>query len=263
MDLGLKGKIAIVSGASRGIGKAVAFGLAEEAASLAICARTQKDIETTAEEIRSKTGVEVLPFVCDITRVNEIQSFISKVIQRFQKVDILVNNGGGPPPGTFSDLHPEEWGKAIELNLLSFVNFSREVIPFMKKQKWGRIINITSTSVKQPIDHLILSNTARAGVIGFAKSISNELARENILVNNVCPGMTRTERTIQLTEELAKREGVSFDEAMNHREGEIPLGRFAEPEEIANLVVFLASEQASYITGTTIQVDGGAVRSTM
>jgi 3-oxoacyl-[acyl-carrier protein] reductase len=263
MDLGLKGKIAIVSGASRGIGKAIAFGFASEGATLAICSRTKSDIEKTGDEIRRKTGVEVLSAVCDITHSTEIKEFTSKVINQFQKVDILVNNGGGPPPGTFSDLEPKEWGKAVELNLLSYINFSREVIPHMRKQKWGRIINITSTSVKQPIDHLILSNSVRAGVIGFAKSISNELARENILVNNVCPGMTRTERTIELTEAIAKRKEISIEDAMKHREKEIPLGRFAEPKEIASLTVFLASEQASYITGTTIQVDGGFIRSSM
>lgn len=263
MDLGLKGRVAIVSGASRGMGKAVAFGLAEEGARVAICARTERDLERTAEEIREKTGAEVLPIVCDITRTNEIQSFTSKVIQQFQKLDILVNNGGGPPPGNFSDLPPEAWQKAMELNLLSFVNFCREVIPHMRKEKWGRIVNITSTSVKQPIDHLILSNTARTGLIGFAKSLSNELARENILVNNVCPGMTRTERMIQLTQALAEREGISYDKAMEDRLREIPMGRFAEPEEIAHLVVFLASEKASYITGATILVDGGIVKTTM
>lgn len=263
MDLGLKGRVAIVSGASRGMGKEIALGLAQEGAKVAICARTEKDLERTGEEIRKITGVEVLPIVCDITHPEEIRSLTSKVIQRFEKVDILINNGGGPPPGTFSDLAPEEWKKAIELNLLSFIDFCREVIPHMKTQRWGRIINIASTSVKQPIEHLILSNTARTGLIGFAKSLSNELARENILVNNVCPGMTRTERMIQLTEAMAKREGISYEKAMEHRMMEIPMGRFAEPEEIAHLVVFLASEKASYITGATIQVDGGIVKSTI
>jgi 3-oxoacyl-[acyl-carrier protein] reductase len=260
MDLGLKNKVAIVAASSKGLGKAVALGLAEEGVSLTICARGKKELDKTAEEIKAKTGVEVLALRADVSKLDEVKEIVSQTIKKYSTVHILVNNAGGPPFGNFLDFSVEEWRKALELNLLSTINLTKEVIPYMQKQKWGRIINITSVAVKQPIDGLILSNTARAGVIGFAKTISNEFARDNVLVNNVCPGRILTDRIIHLAEERAKRANKSLEEVISSMEVDVPIGRLGRPKELADLVVFLASERASYITGTTIQVDGGVVK---
>jgi len=260
MDLGLRGKTAIVCASSKGLGKAVALGLAEEGVNLTICARGKEALEKTANEIRDRFGVNVLSVQADVSNPEDVKKVVSLTVSTYSTVHILVNNAGGPPVGSFLEIPPHEWQRAVELNLFSTVNFTREVLPYMRKQKWGRIINITSIAVKQPLDGLILSNTARAGVIGFAKTVSNEFARENILVNNVCPGRILTDRIIELASERARRYNKSLDEVIRAMEEDIPAGRIGTPEELANLVVFLASERASYITGTTIQVDGGLVK---
>ncbi|HWP92774.1 MAG TPA: SDR family oxidoreductase [Thermodesulfobacteriota bacterium] len=261
MDLGIKDKVAIVLASSKGLGKAVAIGLAEEGVNLTICARGKEALEKTADEIRDKTGVDVLALEADVSQTGDIKRIINETISSYSTVHILVNNAGGPPPGNLFDFTLDNWKKALELNLLSTVQMTNEVIPYMRKQKWGRIINITSIAVKQPIDGLILSNTARAGVIGFAKSVSNEFARDNILVNCVCPGRILTDRIIHLAEERAKRDNKSIEDVINSMELDVPIGRIGKPKELSDLVVFLASERASYITGTTIQVDGGLVKS--
>jgi len=274
MDLGIRDKVAIIAASSRGLGKAVALGLAEEGVlgkavalglaeegvKLTISARGKEALERTTEEIKEKTGAEVLAIQADVSNAKDIKRIVAETISTYSTVHILVNNAGGPPFGSFLDFSKEDWQKALELNLLSTINLTREVIPHMRKQKWGRIVNITSVAVKQPIDSLILSNTARAGVIGFAKTISNEFGRDNILVNNVCPGRILTDRIIHLAEERAKRDNKNLEEIINSMEVDVPIGRIGKPRELADLVVFLASERASYITGTTIQVDGGLVR---
>jgi 3-oxoacyl-[acyl-carrier protein] reductase len=260
MDLGIKNKVAIVAASSKGLGKAIALRLAEEGVRLTILARGEANLENTAKEIELKTAVEVLPIVTDVSKTEDIYEAVSKTVNKYGTVHILINNAGGPPLGDFLHFSIQDWQKALELNLLSTINLTREVIPFMQRQKWGRIINITSVAVKQPIDGLILSNTARVGVIGFAKSISNEFAKDNILINNVCPGRILTDRIIQLAEERAKKSNITAEEVIRSWEQDIPTRRFGKAEELADLVAFLVSERASYITGTTTQVDGGMVR---
>jgi len=260
MDLGIKDKVAIVGASSKGLGKAVALGLAREGVKLTLCARGKDELDRASEEIASETGADVLAIECDVSKTADIKMAVSETIRKYSGVDILVNNAGGPPTGTFLDFSLEDWQRAVELNLFSTVTFSREVLPLMKERKWGRIVNITSIAVKQPIDGLILSNTVRAGVIGLAKTLSNEFGPYNITVNNVCPGRILTDRITHLASEKAKREGTSVEAALAAMETDVPARRIGRPEELASLVVFLASERASYITGTTIQVDGGLTK---
>lgn len=260
MDLGLRNKVAIVCASSRGLGKAVALGLAEEGVNLTICARGDEELQRTDEEIRSKSNVQVLAIQGDVAKPADIRKIVTETLNKFLTIHILVNNAGGPPLGNFMDFTPDDWQKALELNLLSTINFIREVIPVMRKQNWGRVINITSVAVKQPIEGLILSNTARAGIVGLTKTLSNEFARENILFNNVCPGRILTDRILELARARADKTGMSIEDVFTSMENDIPLGRIGKPRELADLVVFLASERASYITGTTIQVDGGIVK---
>lgn len=260
MDLGIKGKVALVAASSKGIGKAVALGLAEEGANLSIFSRSKDEIERTASEIKSRFPVEVVVSAADVANGKEVDGVIERTADRFGKIHILINNAGGPPFGFFGDFGQQDWKDALELNLLSGVYLARKTVPFMKKQNWGRIVNITSIAVKQPIDGLILSNTARAGLTGFAKSLSNELAENNILVNNICPGRIYTDRIRALAEKRASQSGVEYEEAIREMENDIPLRRIGSPEELAALACFLASEKASYMTGTTIQVDGGLLR---
>ncbi len=260
MDLDIKDKVAVVGASSKGLGKAVALGLAREGVKLTLCARGKDDLDEAYREIVSETGADVLAIECDVSKTADIQKVIDETVKKYKRIDILVNNAGGPPTGTFLDFSLEDWQKAIELNLFSTITFSRAALPFMKKQKWGRVVNITSVAVKQPIDGLILSNTARAGVIGLAKTLSNEFGPYNITVNNVCPGRILTDRITHLAGEKAKREGTSVEDALAAMETDVPLRRIGRPEELASLVVFLASERAGYITGTTIQVDGGLTK---
>jgi 3-oxoacyl-[acyl-carrier protein] reductase len=238
MNLGLKDRVAIVAASSKGLGKAVALGLAAEGAKLAICARGGDELQRTAAEV--PTGV--LAQTVDVTVEAQVREFVEAVVRKFGRVDICVTNAGGPPAKKFADTSVEDWRSAIDLNFMSTLYFAQAVLPHMRERRWGRLIAISSIAVLQPVDGLILSNAARSAVRGLVKSLSNEYAAHNVLVNNVCPGYTATERLKKLDV---------------HPEAQIPLGRVGTPEEFANLVVFLASERASYITGVSIPVDGG------
>ncbi len=260
MDLGLENKVAFVAASSAGLGRAVAEALAGEGARVAICGRDAGRLRQAAEEIRSLTKAEILALQGDVTSEECLASMVASVLAEWGTIHILVNNAGGPPAGVFENLDLEAWRDAVRLSFLSAVSASRLVLPCMKRQKWGRIINITSISVKQPVDGLILSNAVRSAVVGLGKSLANELAAHGILVNNVCPGYTRTRRVLELAEARASKEGRSAAQILAEWEKTIPLGRLGEPVEFASLVAFLASERAGYITGTTIQVDGGYVK---
>jgi len=260
MDLGLKDRVAIVAASSQGLGKAVALGLAREGAKLAICSRSESNINQAAEEIGRETGVEVLARPVDVTDYEQVRSFISETNDRFGRVDICVTNAGGPPAKPFSDTTVEDWQAGVNLNLMSTLYFVREVLPLMQKRKWGRVISITSLSFKQPVDNLVLSNSVRSAVSGLMKTLSNEYGKDNILINNVCPGYTLTARLEELSGRLAKAEGVDSGEIQQRWARQVPLARVGRPEEFANVVVFLASECASYVTGVSVSIDGGLVK---
>jgi 3-oxoacyl-[acyl-carrier protein] reductase len=260
MDLGLKNRVALVAASSQGIGKAVALGLAREGARLALCARTTATLAAAADEIRRETGAEVLARALDVTEHAAVRSFVGETVQRFGTIDICIANAGGPPSKSFAETTPADWQAAANLNLMSTVYLAREALPVMQQQRWGRFLAITSVSVKQPLDGLVLSNAVRSGVSGLIKSLANEYGPYNVLVNNVCPGFTATARLVGLADTLAQREGVARGEIELRWTGQIPLRRLGQPDELANLVVFLASERASYITGVSIAVDGGIVK---
>ncbi len=260
MDLGIKNRVALVAAASRGLGKAIAFELSREGAKVFICARDKERLFKTRDEIASGTGGEVGAFAADVTERAEVSSLVKKAVEAFGTVNILVSNAGGPPSGMAENFTADDYLKALELNLLSTISLCYEVIPMMKKQRWGRIIAMTSVSAKQPIDNLILSNTSRAGVLGFAKSLSSQLAPYGITVNSVCPGYTRTERVEELARSFAESGKGKVQDFYRNIEQSIPIGRLAAPEEIADAVAFLASERASYITGVALQVDGGYIK---
>lgn len=260
MELGLKDRVAIVTGSSHGIGKAIALGLALEGSRVVICARGEKRLKETAEEIESSAKVRVLSVKADLTRRRDILRLVKETYKEFERIDILVNNTGGPSPLIFLQASEENWRNAVDLLLMSVVHCCRETIPYMRRQRWGRIINMTSFAAKQPAEQLVLSNTLRAGIFGLTKTLSNELAADGILVNAVCPGWTLTRRVEELAKAKAEESGKSYEEFVSDWEKNIPLRRLAQPKEIANLVVFLASERASYITGAVIQVDGGLIK---
>jgi 3-oxoacyl-[acyl-carrier protein] reductase len=261
MDLGLNNKIALIAAASRGLGRAVAEELANEGASLVICSRDTKTITATAAEIADSTGAHVLAVAADVSVPDDVKRLVESGITRFGRIDILVTNAGGPPAGTFETLSVEQWQEATRLTLYSAIELARAVLPEMKERRWGRILNITSIAVKQPVDNLMLSNSLRAGVTGFARTLANEVAAHGVTVNNILPGYTRTERVEELAEMMATKQGISAADFKAKWEREIPMGRLGEPREFAALAAFLVSERASYITGTSIQVDGGWIRS--
>jgi len=261
VDLGLRGKVALVAAASRGLGRAIAEELAVEGASLVMCARGKEALDEAVDSIRATTGVQVLGVAADVSRPEDVTRVVTSALGLFGRVDILVTNAGGPPSGLFESLGPEKWDDAVRLTLMSTINLCREILPGMRQRKWGRIINVTSITVKQPVEGLMLSNSLRAGVTGFARTLANEVARDGITVNNILPGFTRTQRMVDLANATAEREGISIDDVLKRQNAAIPMGRLGEPREFAALAAFLASERASYITGTSVQVDGGWVKS--
>lgn len=260
MDLGIKSKTVLITASSKGIGKAVAEGFAAEGCNIAICSRNKESLIETSKEMRTKYKTEPFWGVCDLNNIKDIENLHDAVIKQFGKVDILVNNCGGPVPGFFNDLSEMDWSNAFTQVLMSVVRLSNLVLPEMIKQEWGRIINITSIAVKQPVHNLMLSNSLRAGVTGFAKSLSNEVGSKNITVNNVAPGYTLTNRLYELAVNRAKLSGKSHEEILADMARDVPMNRLGGPEEIAAMIIFLASNKASYINGTTIQVDGGSTR---
>ena len=261
MNLGLKNRVAIVAAASRGIGFACARELAREGARVFLCSRDPRHASEAAKKIHEETGADVAGIACDVTNDADVQAFINLAIERAGQIDVCVTNAGGPPAKVFAETDLDLFRQAFEQNALSAIRFAKLVLPGMLERKWGRIVNITSVSVKQPIDGLLLSNTVRAGLTGWAKTVSNEVATEGVTVNNVAPGYTLTERQDELAEVRGKAAGKSKQEVIESWALQVPMRRMAQPEEIAAAVAFLASERASYITGVTLQVDGGWVKS--
>ena len=260
MDLGLKDRVALVAAASKGIGFAAALELAREGARVFLCSRDEAHASEAAQRIHDETGATVAGVGADVTNDEAAERFVSLARERAGRLDILVTNAGGPPASSFADAHLETFRQAFELNALSAIRLAKLVLPDMREQKWGRIINLTSVSAKQPIDGLLFSNTVRAALTGWAKTVSNEVAADNVTINNVAPGYTLTEHQNEVAEARALAQGKSKEEIIASWATQGPMGRMGRPEEIAAAVAFLASERASYITGVTLQVDGGWVR---
>ena len=263
MDLGLKDKVAIVGGASKGLGRASAQVLAEEGAKVTICSRTSADLEQAGKEIRESTGAEVLTFAADLDELSSITGLIDATVKEFGALDILVNNSGGPPLARSADATEEQWETAVQRSLIFFGRMCRESLPHLKARGSGRIINILASTVYNPIPNLALSGATRMGVVAYAKSLADEVGRDGILVNNVCPGSILSDRMLSNVTSRAKELGISVEDALALRAEDTAVGRVGEPVELANLVAFLASDKSTYITGTTILVDGGLVRSVM
>lgn len=260
MDLGLKGKVAIVAAASQGLGRAVATELAREGAEVAICSRNEKNLAAAADAMRGATGRSVFAQPVDINNASSIEKFVAAVELKFGRVDICVTNSGGPPAKTFLEITQDDWRAAVDSLLMSVVWWARAVLPRMQKQKWGRLLSITSMSVKQPVEGLLLSNTLRAGVTGLMKTLANEFGPSGITVNNIAPGYTATDRLNELVQKQARDAGVPGEKILERWSEQIPLRRVATVEEFAAVAAFLVSERASYLNGVTIPVDGGWVR---
>jgi 3-oxoacyl-[acyl-carrier protein] reductase len=257
MDLGLKGRVALVAASSQGIGLATAEAFAAEGCRVAMCARNKEALNSGAESIRKQHGAEVLAEAFDVTDPAAVSRFVADVASKFGGIDICVTNAGGPPAKGFLAASLEDWQKAIDANFLSTVYFVREVIPQMQRKKWGRIITITSITTKQPVTDLVLSNAVRAAVVGLVKSLANEFGKDGILVNNVGPGFTATDRLKELAKARSASTGKPEQEFLDGWAADAPLKRLGEPRELAETIVWLASERASYITGQTVLVDGG------
>jgi 3-oxoacyl-[acyl-carrier protein] reductase len=260
MELGIQDKVALVAASSSGLGRAVAEELAGEGCKLVMCSRTVRTLEEARTDIFDATGAEVVAVPADLTDPEDVRRLVAAAQSEFGRIDILVTNTGGPPPGPFESHGPEDWEAAVRQNLMSVINLSRAVLPGMKERRWGRILNVTSVAVKQPVDGLILSNSIRAAVTGFAKTLANEVAAYGVTVNNVMPGFHRTERLTQLAEDIAVRSGSDPAEVFAGWEKSIPMGRIGDPSEFAAVVAFLASDRASFMTGSSIAVDGGSIK---
>ena len=263
MDLGLSGRVAIIGGGSKGLGKACALSLAREGAKVAICSRNSDDLEAAAQEIRAETGGDVLAVPGDLSTLSGIQHFIQSTVDHFGRLDVVVSNSGGPPEGRAVDTDEETWERSIQMALTFFIRMGRESVPYLRERSWGRIVNILASTVYQPIDNLATSGVTRMGAVAFAKSLADEVGRDGILVNNVAPGFLLTDRMVSLFETRANETGQPLETVLQASSSSIPLGRFGRPEELGDLVAFLASEKNSYVTGTTILVDGGVVRSVL
>lgn len=263
MDLKIKGKVAVVTASSKGLGKAAAEALAAEGVNLALCSRDEAAINKAAEFIKSEYKVEVMAEVCDVTDRAGIESFKEKVIQHFRTCHILFTNAGGPAPGKVEEFAEKDFRQALDLNLLSTINLINAFLPFMKKQEWGRILASTSISVKQPIPTLALSNVSRVGVVAFIKTLSLDIAPFNVTANTLAPGYIMTERVKNLLENQAQKQGIAYEEALTNLIDTIPVKKIGSPGDFGALCAFLASEQASYITGETILVDGGMYKGLM
>jgi 3-oxoacyl-[acyl-carrier protein] reductase len=261
MELGLEGRVALVGGSSRGLGRAIAEELAAEGARIVLCARTDNAVQAARAEIAAATGARVVGVAADLGDEAGVQHVVATAFDTFGQIDVLVTNTGGPPAGPFESHDAAAWHKAVAQNLDSVVNLTRHALPGMKERRWGRIINITSIAVKQPVEDLILSNSIRAAVTGFARTLANEVAPFGITVNNVMPGYTRTARLEHLASRVANVKGLPPDRMLSVWDDEIPMKRIGEPAELAALVVFLASARASYITGQSVAVDGGWIKS--
>jgi 3-oxoacyl-[acyl-carrier protein] reductase len=261
MDLGIRGKVALVAASSRGLGRASAEALAAEGVDLVLCARGEAALRATAADIRRTSSVRVVDVVADVATQAGIDAVLSGAEREFGRVDILVTNGGGPPAGPFESHAREAWDAAVRGTLTSVVELVRGVLPGMRERRWGRIVNVTSIAVKQPVDNLILSNSVRAAVTGFARTLANEVAPLGITVNNVMPGFTRTARVEELAARTASLQGTTREAAFAAWEGQIPMGRVGEPAEFGAMVAFLCSAHASYTTGASIPVDGGWIKS--
>jgi 3-oxoacyl-[acyl-carrier protein] reductase len=260
MDTGLKGRVAIVAGSSSGIGKATALAFAAEGAHLALCARRQAELDQVAGEAQKRFGIETFTQACDVGDAAAVQAFVQAAHARFGRIDVCVPNAGGPPAKPFLETTLDDWERAWQLNLRSAIVFSQAVLPHMQQQHWGRIVTLTSYTVKQPVPELILSNTIRAGIMGLVRSLAGQFGRDGVTINNVGPGFTSTDRSRSLLETRAKNRGVSFEQVLTELERDIPIGRMATPEEVADTIVWLASEAAASITGQTILVDGGSYK---
>lgn len=259
MDLGIRGKIAVVLASSKGMGRASARALAQEGCALAMASRDAKALADAAAAVEKETRAAIFHRPCDVTRDADREGFLEAVLKKFGRIDILVNNCAGPRFGGFKDVtDPKDWQEAFERSLLQVVRWTQAVVPHMNG--WGRIVNIVSTSVKQPVDGLLLSNSIRPGVLGFTKTVSRDLAPVGITINSILPGSIRTDRTLELARARAEKEKIPLEEALKERSRDIPMARLGEPEEIGAAVAFLCSQQASYITGTALVVDGGLTR---
>ena len=263
MDLGLTGRVAVIGGGSKGLGRACADSLAQEGTNLAICSRNAEELEAAAAEIRAAAGVEVLAVPGDLSRLEDIQRLIQTTVDRYGRLDIADANSGGPPSGRAADTDEETWSRSIDMALSFFIRMGREATPHMRQQKWGRIVNILASTVYQPIDNLVTSGVTRMGAVAYAKSLADEVGRDNVLVNNVAPGFLMTERMRHIFETRSEETGQDLESVLEAGSSRIPVGRFGRPEELGDFVAYLCSDKNTYVTGATILVDGGVVRSVM